>query len=138
MSIAGRTYDSHAFESVNHGNVAMAAHDSNSVGGHSQVRIENDIKEMQSFLPPLLDTASTKKFLDNDEIQHESRNLNQSSANHKQDSIPLKYIRDNSKLSDSKKQMMEQALKREIKHITKGAFHSNTRLPKREGTISPS
>lgn len=75
QEVAGRTYGSMAaFNNGNHGNVAAMTLDSNSGGGQSQVRIENDIKEMQSLLPPLLDTTSTKNFLDNDEIKGESRN----------------------------------------------------------------
>ena len=36
--------------------------------GASQIRIEQDIKEMQGLLPPLLETASTKQFFKDDEI----------------------------------------------------------------------
>lgn len=38
-------------------------------GVSSQVKIENDIKEMQGLLPPLLSTTSTKQFFKNDEIK---------------------------------------------------------------------
>jgi len=69
MHIAGRTYASLAFENkktVNK-NRGDLRNDSESLvsavnDGESQVRIENDIKEMEALLPPLLDARSTNNF----------------------------------------------------------------------------
>ena len=69
--------------------------------GASQIRIEQDIKEMQGLLPPLLETASTKQFFKDDEINAQDREAKKNAVKKiKEDAIPLQYIRDNSKLSD--------------------------------------
>ena len=39
--------------------------------GASRIIIEQEIREMQGLLPPLLETASTKQFFKNDEIRLE-------------------------------------------------------------------
>lgn len=76
--------------------------------GASQIRIEQDIKEMQGLLPPLLETASTKQFFKNDEIrlsgedQKKQLRAHQQFYNIQNESIPLQYIRDTSKMSEHK------------------------------------
>ena len=74
--------------------------------GASQIRIEQDIREMQGLLPPLLETASTKQFFKNDEIglqdnkEVKKPGQDMMEPRNKEESIPLQYIRDNSKMSD--------------------------------------
>ena len=66
---------------------------------------------MQGLLPPLLETASTKQFFKDDEIrlQDEDQKKNNRRQPNKNDneSVPLQYIRDSSKMSDHKKTGVE-------------------------------
>ena len=71
--------------------------------GASHIRIEQDIKEMQGLLPPLLETESTKQFFENDEIREQAEEQSKAQAKIKEESVPLQYIRDSSKMSNPKK-----------------------------------
>ena len=61
--------------------------------GASYIRIEQDIKEMQGLLPPLLETESTMQYFRNEEL-HEGRRESEEErrrvqAKLKEDSVPL-------------------------------------------------
>ena len=58
---------------------------------------------MQGLLPPLLETASTKQFFKNDEIKLEGEDQRRADKRVKEESVPLQYIRDSSKMSDINK-----------------------------------
>ena len=84
------------------------------------------------MLPPLLDTASTKKFLDNDDIMTGQDTHNFKILKLKEDSIPLQYIRDNSKMSDSRHRQHGRS---DIKEMT--LVQRNLKNLERSGTLSP-
>ena len=86
------------------GNVAMGLGGEDIVtDGASYIRIEQDIREMQGLLPPLLEAESTMHFFRNDELKEGRRESEEDrrrvQARLKEDSVPLQYIRDTSKLS---------------------------------------
>ena len=72
--------------------------------GASAIRIEQDIKDMQGLLPPLLETDSTKQFFKDDEIREQGDEQSKAKAKIREESVPLQYVRDSSKLSGPSKQ----------------------------------
>ena len=54
---------------------------------------------MQSLLPPLLETASTKQFFKESEIRMDDGDRKRAEKRIKDGSVPLMYVRDSSKMS---------------------------------------
>lgn len=54
---------------------------------------------MQSLLPPLLESTSTKQFFKEDEIKMDGEDRKRAEKRIKDGSVPLMYVRDSSKMS---------------------------------------
>lgn len=80
--------------------LGIRSNKSENEGGISeeQQRIENDIKEMQSLLPPLLETHSTSLFFKEDDIDLSDEDCKRARKRIKEESIPFMYVKGTSDL----------------------------------------